>query len=76
VVPHFGSFGRAWVAGALEGAPDGLRALIGIDEASAAVFAGGSWTAMGRGGVTVIDPNGRERSFGSGERIDGVPVPL
>ena len=60
---------------ALEGAPDGLRALVGIDEASAAVFHGGAWTAMGRGGVTVIDPDGSERSFGSGERVDGVPVP-
>jgi cyanophycinase len=75
VVPHFGSFGRDWVRAALDSLPDALRALIGIDEASAAVFHGGGWTAMGRGGVTVIDPNGNERSFASGEPIEGVPLP-
>jgi cyanophycinase len=75
VIPHFGTFGRAWVPGALDAAPEGLRALIGINEASAAVLHGGGWTAMGRGRVTVIDPDGNERSFGPGERIEGIPPP-
>ena len=75
VLPHFASFGREWVASALEGRPSDDVVLLGIDERTAAVWSEGSWLAMGGGGVTVITVAG-ERRFGSGDAIDGVPPPV
>ena len=75
VLPHFASFGREWVASALEGRPSDDVVLLGIDERTAAVWSEGSWFAMGGGGVTVITVAG-ERRFGSGDAIDGVPPPV
>ena len=74
VLPHFGSFGREWVPSALEGRPSDDVILLGIDERAAAVWTDGSWRAMGDGGVTVITVDG-ERSFASGDPIDGLPSP-
>ena len=75
VLPHFATFGREWVASALDGRPSDDVVLLGIDERAAAVWSEGSWVAMGDGGVTVITTGG-ERRFDSGDAIDGVPPPV
>jgi cyanophycinase len=75
VLPHFGSFGRKWVASAIEGRPTDDVVLLGVDERAAAVWSGvGDWRAMGDGGVTLITTRG-ERRFASGEAIEGLPEP-
>lgn len=75
VLPHFATFGREWVASALEARPSDDVVLLGIDERTAAVWSGDVWRAMGDGGVTVVTTRG-ERVFGPGEVIDGLPVVL
>ena len=74
VLPHFGTFGRAWVSSALERRPTDDVILLGIDERAAAVWSDGTWRAMGDGGVTVITTEG-ERTFASDDPIDGLPAP-
>ena len=74
VLPHFATFGREWVASALEGRPSDDVVLLGIDERAAAVWSDGAWHAMGDGGVTVITTTG-ERRFAAGEEIEGIPDP-
>lgn len=80
VAPHFGSFGRAWVPSARSflvgsGAVAGRGGvLLGLDERTAAVWRGGRWSAVGEGGVTLIDGDA-ERRIVSGEAIDGLPQP-
>lgn len=74
VIPHFDTFGQAWVPGALEGAPREGVALVGVDERSAAVWSDGRWRALGSGDVTVITHGGRRR-FHPGETIEGLPRP-
>ncbi len=59
VLPHFDGFGAGWVASALEGMP-GDPLLLGVDERTAAVCNGGTWTVTGPGTVTVIRRVGRE----------------
>ena len=46
-----------------------------IDERTAAVWSGDVWSAMGDGKVTVITTNA-DRTFGSGDAIEGVPSPV
>jgi cyanophycinase-like exopeptidase len=75
VLPHFATFGREWVASALEERPSDDVILIGIDERTAAVWSDGTWRAMGNGGVTVVTAHG-EQVFGAGEAIDGLPSPV
>ena len=75
VLPHFATFGREWVASALEERPSDDVVLLGIDERAAAVWSGDVWRAMGDGDVTVVTTRG-ERVFGPGEVIDGLPVVL
>lgn len=74
VLPHFATFGREWVASALDERPSDDVVLLGVDERSAAVRSDGVWRAMGDGGVTVITKQG-ERVFGAGEAIEGLPQP-
>ena len=75
VIPHLDTFGRGWVPGVVASAPDEEVVVLGVDERSAAVWAGGAWTALGAGGVTVVGLDGRERAFAPGARIEGVPAP-
>jgi cyanophycinase len=75
VLPHFETFGHRWVESAHEAAPRDDVVLLGIDERSAAVWRNGTWTALGPGGVTIINGNQRT-SFASGDRIHGVPPPV
>jgi len=72
VIPHLGSFGKGWVSDARRELPDAV--LLGIDEATAAVWRDGGWTAMGAGGVTVWRDGGSRR-YAAGDAIDGVPAP-
>jgi cyanophycinase len=74
VLPHFATFGREWVASALEGRPSDDVVLLGIDERTAAVWSDGAWRAMGDGSVTVITTGG-EHVFGPGQQIEGLPSP-
>lgn len=74
VLPHFATFGREWVASALDERPSDDVVLLGIDERTAAVWADDVWRTMGDGGVTVVTVR-EERRFGPGEVIDGVPPP-
>lgn len=75
VVPHFASFGHGWVPSSFEALRREEATLVGIDERTAAVRLDGEWRVMGAGSVTVIDPSGRARRFGSGDRISGMPAP-
>jgi hypothetical protein len=54
IAPHFETFGHRWVDSLLAAAPAEDMLLVGIDERSAAVWDGQSWTARGPGSVTVI----------------------
>jgi cyanophycinase len=74
VLPHFETFGHRWVASAVGAAPRENVVLLGVDERTAAIHLGGGWRAMGDGGVTVI-ADGRRRTFGSGDGIEGLPAP-
>lgn len=74
VLPHFATFGRGWVASALEERPSNEVVLLGLDERTAAVWSDGAWSAMGDGDVTVVTPR-EDRVFGPGDVIDGLPSP-
>lgn len=74
VIPHFDTFGHRWVASSLSAAPRPDIVLPGVDERSAAVWQGGTWRALGDGGVTVITTGGRHR-FDAGSEIEGIPPP-
>lgn len=52
VLPHYERFGRRWTESEIAGLP-GEAALLGLDEKTAAVWDGTSWTALGAGGVTM-----------------------
>jgi cyanophycinase len=75
VLPHLATFGRGWVASALEQRPSEDVVLVGIDERTAAVWSDDVWRAMGDGGVAVITARG-EHVFGAGDVIDGLPSPV
>ena len=74
VLPHFETFGHRWVQSAREAVPE-RAVLVGIDERTAAIWQAGAWLGTGPGSVTFI-AGGRERRFGPGERIEGLPVPI
>jgi cyanophycinase-like exopeptidase len=65
VLPHFDGFGASWVESAL-GGMEGDPLLLGIDERTAALWDGGTWTAYGPGRVTLIHRGGRQ-AFGSAD---------
>jgi cyanophycinase-like exopeptidase len=75
VVPHFETFGHRWVTSALAAAERPDLVLPGIDERTAAVWHGGTWHALGDGGVTVITAEGQRR-FDAGSEIEGIPPPV
>jgi cyanophycinase len=74
VLPHYDTFGHRWVESARAEAPREDVVLVGPDERTAALWRDGSWTALGDGGVTVIDRVG-VRTFAAGNRVEGIPVP-
>ncbi len=73
LLPHFDTFGERWIPSARE-ALGRDTTLVGVDERSAAVWEGGTWTAMGPGGVTVLCGAARTR-FASGETVSGIAQP-
>ena len=74
VLPHFDTFGQAWIESAqLALGPDAT--LIGVDERTAAVWSDGGWTAMGPGRVTLITGEHRDQCS-SGEVAPGLPHPV
>ena len=75
VLPHFDTFGHRWVRSALASAPRHDVVLLGPDERTAAVWRAGSWSALGDGGVTVIE-GGERRVYAAGSPIDGLRSPL
>jgi cyanophycinase len=75
VVPHLDTFGRGWMPSVMDGAREVDALPLGIDERSAALWHDGVWRACGPGSVTVFDSEGRERRFGAGDAIDGLPQP-
>ena len=72
-LPHYDTFGERWIPSAqrLLGAE---TLLAGVDERTAAVYAGGVWRAYGAGRVTLVRGEGRS-SFGPGEEVEGMPAP-
>jgi cyanophycinase len=76
VLPHFASIGRSWLASALHSPPDGLGALLGLDEATAAVWTSqDGWVAMGRGSVKLIELDGSEHGIRPTGPLDDLPQP-
>lgn len=75
VIPHLDTFGRGWLPSVLAGAREVEAMPLGIDERSAAMWQGGGWRALGPGGVSIFDPEGRERRFAAGDEIEGLPEP-
>jgi cyanophycinase len=75
VLPHFETFGHRWVASAVDAAPAEGVVLLGVDERTAAIHHEARWRCLGDGGVTVI-VDGGQRTFASGEEIEGLPAPV
>jgi cyanophycinase len=73
VLPHYDTFGERWIESAQRELP-GVT-LLGIDERTAAVWAGSRWKAMGPGAVTVIEGSRRMR-FVAGEEVKGLRAPV
>lgn len=69
VLPHYERFGQRWAESEIVDRPEGL-VLLGLDEKTAAVWDGTSWTAHGAGSVTVGG-----RAARGGARVEGVPDP-
>jgi cyanophycinase len=70
VAPHFETFGNRWVDSVLAEPPTEDVVIVGIDERSAAVWDGRTWTARGPGNVTLVTRRQRE------VYASGLPVPL
>lgn len=75
VIPHLDTFGQGWVSTSISGRPRQDAVLVGIDEATAALWQDGVWHAYGPGGVTVFADDQRTR-FTAGETISGIPQPV
>jgi cyanophycinase len=75
IIPHFNSFGRAWVGRLQKELPS--VTLIGIDEETGMISDGpaGTWSVYGAGAVVVYRGHQPER-YGDGERmeLEGAPV--
>jgi hypothetical protein len=67
------TFGERWIPSAQRVLGEGVP-LVGVDERTAAVWGGGSWSVAGPGKVTVVSGGHRSR-FASGELITGIPLP-
>ena len=74
VVPHLGEFGQRWVPSVREPVVRLGGTLLGLDEATAAVYADSRWRVAGPGIVRVINAMG-ERDARHGEEIEGLPTP-
>lgn len=74
VIPHFDTFGKDWVRGALQDPPREDVILLGIDERSAAVWTARRWVALGAGAV-ILFRDGGQRRYEGGAQIDGLPPP-
>jgi cyanophycinase len=72
VIPHFDTFGRGWVSDARDLAKG---VLVGLDERTAVVHGRQGWRALGRGSVTLIGADGLQRTYTSGETVEGMPAP-
>jgi cyanophycinase len=70
VAPHFETFGHRWVESVLAEPPAEDLVIVGVDERSAAVWNGLTWTAHGPGSITVV--SSRERDV----YAPGTPVQL
>jgi cyanophycinase len=68
--PHFETFGHRWVDSVLAEPPAEDVVIVGIDERSAALWDGRTWTAHGPGRITVVTRRAR------GVYQPGTPVPL
>ncbi len=75
ILPHFDDFGERWIESATASLSGRDAVLLGVDARSAAVWADGTWHAMGRGTVTVIDAHGERRRIPPGDAITGLPAP-
>jgi cyanophycinase len=73
VAPHFETFGHRWVQSVLADPPSTDVLILGIDERSAAVWDGQTWTAYGPGTLTAITGQDR-RVVRPGQPID-LPAP-
>lgn len=77
VAPHFNTFGQHWVDSVLAEPPAADVVILGVDERSAALWDGHTWTAHGPGVVTVV--TGAERSvYAAGSTVplpDPRPLP-
>jgi cyanophycinase len=62
VAPHFETFGHRWVDSVLAEPPAHHVMIVGIDERSAVVWDGRTWTARGQGKVTVVTRHERHVS--------------
>ena len=60
VAPHFETFGHRWVDSVLADPPAADPMIVGIDERSAALWDGRTWTARGPGRVTVVTRDRRD----------------
>ena len=69
IIPHFNSFGRAWVGRLQNELPSVI--LIGIDEETGMINdgPGGTWSVYGAGAVVLYRGHQPER-YGDGERIE------
>jgi cyanophycinase len=70
VAPHFETFGHRWVDSVLKDPPTPDVVIVGIDERSAVVWDGRTWTAAGPGATTLVTL--RDRLVCA----PGTPVPL
>lgn len=75
VLPHYATFGHRWRESAGAGLASQHATLLGIDERTAAVHHDGAWRVLGRGAVSVTDPDGKERTFVGGQRIKALQAP-
>jgi cyanophycinase len=73
VLPHFDTFGKGWLEGAVAASPPGA-VLLGPDERTGAVWHDGGWHALGRGSVTVVT-GGEPARFAAGDDVHGLPAP-
>jgi cyanophycinase len=74
VLPHYDDFGERWVESARAALAGKDAILLGVDARSAAVWSDGTWRALGRGSVTLIDHGGERHRFAPGETITGLPA--
>jgi cyanophycinase len=73
LLPHFETFGERWIPSAQTALGEDVP-LVGVDERTAAVWHGSTWTAVGPGRVSVVLGSERRRTE-SGAVVSGIPAP-